>query len=387
MSITAGNDILASDFISASAGAGDSGKVAKLNASGVFDNTFIKNSFGGDGSDGSKTVSTDETLNPSYKVFNYTDLTINATKTLDFGSNFQNKIIHIKVQGDCVINGKLDAQGMGSVGGATTTAILDTVVDGNDGSDNDEILDVLNHFGAGGDGADTSVAGAGEGDGGSQLTLASIGSIYANQTKKIFYIVPGAGGGSGGAGFTIGPGAGGGDGGAGGNGGGALILEVGGNLTFGASSEISVAGNNGTNGQDGLGSPTANNNCGGGGGGGGGAGGMAFILYNGTITNSGLTETITGGDGGDGGAGGSGAAGTDEPGGEGGGGGGGYAGIGGDGGDGVNSGNTAPSGGAGSDTNGADGVNASGGVDGGAGGSGAGGGGGLIVIEKNTNFA
>jgi hypothetical protein len=40
MAITAGSNANASDFVSTSAGAGDSGKVAKLNASGKFDKTF-----------------------------------------------------------------------------------------------------------------------------------------------------------------------------------------------------------------------------------------------------------------------------------------------------------------------------------------------------------
>ncbi len=40
MTIAAGNDILAGDFITASAGAGDSGKGVKLNASGKLDNSF-----------------------------------------------------------------------------------------------------------------------------------------------------------------------------------------------------------------------------------------------------------------------------------------------------------------------------------------------------------
>jgi hypothetical protein len=41
MSITAGQLASASDFISTSAGAGDSGKVPKLNASGVLDTSFV----------------------------------------------------------------------------------------------------------------------------------------------------------------------------------------------------------------------------------------------------------------------------------------------------------------------------------------------------------
>lgn len=45
MSIIAGNTILASDFISTSAGAGDSGRVPKLNASGKLDSSFISPIF------------------------------------------------------------------------------------------------------------------------------------------------------------------------------------------------------------------------------------------------------------------------------------------------------------------------------------------------------
>lgn len=41
MAITAGSDILASDFISSSAGAGDVGKSIKLNAAGQIDSTFL----------------------------------------------------------------------------------------------------------------------------------------------------------------------------------------------------------------------------------------------------------------------------------------------------------------------------------------------------------
>ena len=43
MAITAGSQILASDFVSTSAGAGDSGKVPKLNGSGLLDVSFILN--------------------------------------------------------------------------------------------------------------------------------------------------------------------------------------------------------------------------------------------------------------------------------------------------------------------------------------------------------
>src|SRR4051812_2090806 len=41
MAITAGSNALASDFISTSSGAGDTGKVPKLNASGKLDSSFL----------------------------------------------------------------------------------------------------------------------------------------------------------------------------------------------------------------------------------------------------------------------------------------------------------------------------------------------------------
>ena len=90
--------------------------------------------------------------------------------------------------------------------------------------------------------------------------------------------------------------------GVGGNGGGVLILEVLGNLTFGGSSTLTADGAAGT-------ASTAGGNDGGGGGG---SGGQIFVLYRGTLTGS-PTTTVTGGAGGngagDGGNGGAGGAG------------------------------------------------------------------------------
>ena len=51
MAITPGQQALASDFISSSAGSGSSGQVPKLGSSGRIDNSFVSNLFG-DGSDG-----------------------------------------------------------------------------------------------------------------------------------------------------------------------------------------------------------------------------------------------------------------------------------------------------------------------------------------------
>ena len=62
MSITTGSIILASDFIATSAGAGDSGKVPKLNGSGKLDTSFLPTlgtfAFGNTSHDASLTTST-----------------------------------------------------------------------------------------------------------------------------------------------------------------------------------------------------------------------------------------------------------------------------------------------------------------------------------------
>ena len=80
MSITAGQTALASDFIASTAGAGDAGKVPKLNSNGTLDGSFINDSFGGtgDGSDGNVTISSPTTL--TRDMF-YNDLTVNDTLT------------------------------------------------------------------------------------------------------------------------------------------------------------------------------------------------------------------------------------------------------------------------------------------------------------------
>ena len=53
MAISAGDDILAGDFIDASSGSSHSGKGVKLGSDGKLDDSFLK--FGGDGSDGALT--------------------------------------------------------------------------------------------------------------------------------------------------------------------------------------------------------------------------------------------------------------------------------------------------------------------------------------------
>lgn len=371
-------------------------------------NGFVKTSvgsFGGTGEDGDLTVSSDTTLNPTYKIFNYDNLTIDAGFTLSFGANFQNKVIHIKVKGDCVINGTLSLKGAGSLGGAGGTG-GSTGLDGADGSAvNTDCLDTLAHQGVKGLGDPTDAGGAG----GAALTITGIANIYCTQHHKIVYIIPGVGGGGGaggnGGGSTVAGGAAGSitalptagtagtgaasrgaGGGGGGAGGGALILEVAGDLTIGAAGVIDCSGQDGAVGGVGANASGAGHGGGGGGGGGGGTGGMALILYNGTLVNSG-TINVAGGAGGNGGNSGlgiSGAGGTN--GGGGGGGGGFYSGAGGNGGAGDNgAGDNGTSGSGGGGGGGGEGF-AAGPSSGGTGGTGNASSG-LYLLEKNGSFA
>ena len=73
MAITAGSDILASDFISTSAGAGSSGKVPKLNASGKIDGSFM----------------TDPILRVLTTSTSYGDYTSSFTITLTGGTTYR----------------------------------------------------------------------------------------------------------------------------------------------------------------------------------------------------------------------------------------------------------------------------------------------------------
>lgn len=358
--------------------------------------------FGGDGSDGDLVVSSDTTLNPSYKVFNYDNLTIDVGQTLDFGSNFQNKVVHIKVRNDCEINGTLSLKGAGSTGGNGGT----NTNNGNDGSVvHTDCLDSGSHQGQNG------VAGGAGGVGGDAWTTTGIASIYCTQSKRLIYVVPGVGGaggagGNGNAGGVTAAGVGGnigavptagatganaagagygGGGGGGGAGGGALILEVCGDLTLGASHLIDVSGQDGALGGNGGAATGTGHGGGGGGGGGGGSGGMACILYRGTLTGTPNID-ISGGDGGNGGNAGAGLTGAGSTNGSGGGGGGGgYSGAGGNAGSGsTGAGTNGSAGSAGGGGGGGAGF-AGGGYSGGTGGAGSSTSG-KYIIEKNVSF-
>lgn len=279
--------------------------------------------FGGNGADGAKTVSADENLDLGSAVRvvkNYTTLTIDATKTLTGINPHANGTITIlKVKGNCVINGTIDMGGCGGAGGTGGTGN----VNGGVGTAGYKVLlfDSLIHGGGGGDGG-TLASGSGGGGGGHQsagtagtmgeapgpagiagVALTRYDAFIDQNLKARFFAAGSGGGGGGGSDDDANPDKKGGDG---GNGGGVLVLEVGGNLTFGASSNLKADGNDGAAGANGT-SRAA-------GGGGGGSGGQIYILYNGTLTDGGVTTDITGGTGGaagtatndDGGAGGNG---------------------------------------------------------------------------------
>ncbi len=276
-----------------------------------------KSKFGGTGADGAKTVSSSENIDfdsANVAVKNYTTLTINASQVLG-ATNVPatGGVMWLKVSGDCVISGKIDIGGKGGAGGAGG---LTGGVRGTSGTAGYKsgIFDDNAHYGTGGssDGGNGDGGGGGAhqsagSNGGNSSTQAApgVGGVailtydeHVDQDLKAIFFVCGSGAGGGGAdGDTLE------DGGAGGAGAGVLILEVAGNLTFGASSTLDADGDNGADGI--AGGDT--------GGGGGGSGGQIYVLYNGTLTDGGVSTDVGGGTGGakvgNGGNGGAGGAG------------------------------------------------------------------------------
>ena len=272
-------------------------------------------SLSGDGTDGAKTVSTDETLTAD--VF-YTSLTVNATKTLNPGG------FRIFCTGEIINNGTISQNGdngnnganaSGSTGGVGGTAngtavsdgslpgILDNEPGGQGGnSDNGGIGGdagvakakcLGGAAGAGGSGGNGGVyAGSGTNGGIAGTAGASSGTVYNTPRSPmgayILYdaiddgkhnISPssgGAGGGGGGNTGTSGAGGGGG-GGASGQAGGIVWISA---KTITNNGTISANGGTGGNGGDGGDATGAGGGGGGGGGtGGGGGGGTVIIMY------------------------------------------------------------------------------------------------------------
>lgn len=224
-------------------------------------NSAIK--FGGDGSDGALSISSGTTTidlgSAAVVTKNYTSISITGTGKLAFSNPHANgTIIILKSQGNVTITSStspaIDASGMGAAAGT----------DGNT-----TMYGYSNKGVAGGTNTAGSLVG---GTGGAAKAYLN------NIAGKVYKVSCGGGGGNGGD-------AGAGSGGAGGRGGAALIIECGG--AYNRTSNITVAGANGSNG-------VGSGSTGGSGGGGTGAGGTFLAIYNTLTANSGTT-TVTGG--------------------------------------------------------------------------------------------
>lgn len=299
MAIVANSTALASDFVSTPSGAGDSGKVAKLDSNGKIPTGFLR--FGGDGSDGALAISSGTTTisfaSAGVMIKNYTSVSITGTAKLAFSNPATNGSgLFMRSQGAVTLTSSqapmIDLSGMGAA--PNNDGYGPALVKTNTG--------LSNVIATGG-----ISAAAGTFNPGTALLSYLMGSKYP-------MIAPGAGGGS-----AAGSGCGGASGGGSvvsassagvngnnnngtsataGRGGGWLVIECAGAFNFTTASGISVNGLVGGNG--------ATGNAGGSGGGG---AGIAIILYNfltaasGTITSTGGAGGTLLGTGGNGGAG------------------------------------------------------------------------------------
>ena len=283
MAITAGSEILASDFVSTSAGAGDSGKVPKLDSSGRLDLTFFPPiKFGGNGADGALSVSSGNTNidcgGARILVKNYTSISITGTGSITFTNPHANgTVVILRSQGNVTLTSSaapmIDARSCGGTGGTGGTGT--STNHGTAGNDGSTLLYLRSRGGGTGDNGS---------NGGPALTSSIAASILDILLLRYHFIAPGSGGGGGS--YATGS-ASSGTAGNGGRGAGSLIIECGGAWNFTTSGGISVAGANGTNGSVPSGGGCAR-------GGGGGSGGMVLVLYNTLTANSGTVTTTAG---------------------------------------------------------------------------------------------
>lgn len=259
--------------------------------------------FGGTGADGALSGTTNLDLGSSAIVVkNFTSISMTGTSTLAFSNAATNgTIIILKSQGDVTITTStaIDLRSLGSVGG--TGGALNgghaSVGSGGGGGASASGSGATGSAGGGNPGADGIVGGAfglwwfanitgGTGGFVNGITPTPAGTInnpFSASLAKYgkVLLIPGSGGGGGAGGATS-------NGGTGGSGGGALYIECGGALNFGASANINANGGTGSSNQSGA-TP--------GGGGGGGGGGSVVILYA-TLTANAGTITVAGGAGG-----------------------------------------------------------------------------------------
>jgi hypothetical protein len=265
----------------------------------------------GDGRDGAGSYTGSSQISNT-KVWNWDSLTISSSGVVTVAT--ANSPLIARVRGDVTIDGILDLDYMGSTGGAAFGNFSNA---GNTGATVGHYMaspftlpsGITLSLGGVGGGRDASgnngVSGGAAGGGASMFTAGSAGSggtspgaggsvisssVLAYLQSYGFGIVCSAGGGSGGS-----PGGSGGNNttGYGGNGAGAALFYIYGNLTIGASATIRARGQAGNNGQS---NPNGwNDHCGPGGGGGGGT--IIFIVY-GVVTVGAGTFQVTGGAGG-----------------------------------------------------------------------------------------
>jgi hypothetical protein len=259
---------------------------ALANSDGSSAIPYVPVPFGGDGSLGAITFSSNQAVSPG--VYNYTSVTINNAITITVGlpSTFNDGVttfqfpgaLHFKTTGSFTNNGTLSANGAGWPGGSATTPPYGLGGAGGGGAGDSN--------GAVGGGVSVRLGGTTTVFGGGQSSIGQPGGpgISTSQTAEGLLGYPvavpraGAGGAESGGGSV------------GGAGGGIIVIECKGNLTEGTI----VA--NGSSGANGVGV----------GGGGGGGGGTIFELYMGTLTTgiasasggSGGTGSFNGGNGG-----------------------------------------------------------------------------------------
>jgi len=223
------------------------------------------------------------------KQYNFTGAVIDAADVITTASG--NDLLMIRFKGDVTLNGTINLDSKGALGGAA--GLL--AVNGANGSAGKSLTSIYTT--GGGVGGTAGGTAANGGGGGASITAAgtspevtdtaspdiAIGAFLANGFSNAVC----GGGGGGGASQDSSDG-----GGIGGKGGGCMLMFVKGNLTLGAASVIDCDGANGAGGL------TTND-----GGGGGGGGGACFIFVGGRITNGGVTISANKGSGGGNGAG------------------------------------------------------------------------------------
>jgi len=301
MAIVNGQQISDSDFIATPSGASDSGKVAKLNASGVIHSGFIKG-FGGTGADGALTVSSGTTTldlaNARFYIKNYTSISITGTGKVAFINPRANgSTIMFRSRGNVTLTSSqtpmIDVSGLGTPGGGGTSVSGSgsSTNSGGSGTNGQSYADFDTIAGAGAISFNAGVDGV-------VPSSYSFHAYLSDNSLPLSTLLPferygrrlwtgtGAGGGSSynNSGSTHPHTAG-----TGGTGGGSLIIECAGAWNFTTANGISVAGTNGTAATGDVGGTNH-----GAGGGGGGAAGFFLAVYETLTANTG-TVTTTGG--------------------------------------------------------------------------------------------